>query len=130
MLARLYVDGESWEIMGNVVDNFLPYSNTLNPSRGGKIYATTEAKVRTVTVDEIKLELNEFDDIVKFFESCQASTNKFSVTVSIAEECKDGAMEYIYTNCLIQGEPNFSLFEKKIDGFEFGYENRIIKGGA
>ena len=40
-IARLYIDGEAWEIMGNVVDSFLPYSNTVEASRSGKIYATT-----------------------------------------------------------------------------------------
>lgn len=125
--ARLYVEGESWEIMGNVTDSFLPYENSLEASRSGKIYATTEAKVRTVEVDEIKIDLTEFADIVAFFESCKASTTRFSVTVAIGEECDEGFIEYIYTNCLIQGTPEFSLFERKVENFEFGYEARTIK---
>lgn len=126
-IARLYVDGESWEIMGNVVDNFLPYSNTIEASRAGRIYATSEAKVKTLSVDDVKLDITEFPDIVEFFESCTASTNRFNVTVAIGEDCSEGFVEYHYTGCLIQGEPEFSLFEKKISGFEVAYETRIVK---
>lgn len=125
--ARLYVEGESWEIMGNVTDSFLSYENTLEASRSGKVYGSTEAKVKTVSVDEIKVNLDEFEEIVAFFDSCKASTNYFSVTVAIGEDCDDGFFEYVYTNCLVQGSPEFSLFEKKIENFEFGYESRTVK---
>lgn len=125
--ARLYVDGEGWEIVGNITDNFLPYTNTLEASRSGRIYATTEPKPRTVTVDDIKVELDEFEDVVDFLESCKASNNRFAMTVAIGEDCDDGFMEYHYIGCLISGDPSFSLFERKISGFEVGYEQRIIK---
>lgn len=126
--ARIYVDGESWEISGDVKDSFLPYENSLEASRSGKVYATTEAKVRTVSVDTIFCQLDEFDDIVKWFESCEASTNGFTVTIAIGEDCQE-PYEYIYTGCLLNGAPEFSLFNKKIESFEFGYSNRTVKKG-
>lgn len=124
-IARLYVEGQPWEIMGNVVDSFLPYTNTVEASRGGKIYATAESRVRTVAVDDVKLDPSEFDAIQVFFSTC--SSKRFSVTVALDEDCEDGALEYIYLGCLLQGEPEFSLFERKISNFEFGYTQRIIK---
>lgn len=126
--ARLYVDGQSWEISGEVKDSFLPYENTLEASRSGKIYATTEARARMVTVDTIYCQVDEFDDIVKFFESCKASTNGFTVTVAIGEDCQE-PYEVIYTGCLINGTPEFSMFSKKIESFEFGYSGRTVKKG-
>lgn len=127
-IARLYVDGESWEISGDVKDSFLPYENSLEASRSGKIYATTEARARTVSVDTIFCQLEEFDQIVKFLEGCNASTNGFTVTVAIGEDCTE-PYEVIYTGCLISGTPEFSPFNKKIESFEFGYSNRTIKKG-
>lgn len=127
-IARLYVDGESWEISGDVKDSFIPYENSLEASRSGKIYATTEARARTVSVDTIFCQLDEISDIVKFFESCTASTNGFTVTVAIGEDCAE-PYEVIYTGCLISGTPEYSLFNKKIESFEFGYSNRTIKKG-
>lgn len=126
--ARLYVDGEAWEISGDVTDSFLPYENTLEASRSGKIYATTEARARTVSIDNIFCQLDEFNDIVKWFESCTASTNGFAVTIVIGEDCEE-PVEYIYTGCLISGTPEFSLFNKKIESFEFGYSGRTVKKG-
>ena len=122
--GNIFVDGESWEIKGNVTDKFLAYSNTLEASRGGKLYASTETAVKMVSVDEIKLDLNEFEDIAAFFQGCKASSTKFTATVAIADDCDEGSLEYVYTGCLMQGEPEFSFFEKKITGFEFGYEKR------
>lgn len=127
-IARLYVDGESWEISGDVKDSFLPYENSLEASRSGKIYATTEARARTVSVDTIFCQLEEFDQIVKFLEGCNASTNGFTVTVAIGEDCQE-PYEVIYTGCLISGTPEFSPFNKKIESFEFGYSNRTVKKG-
>jgi len=130
-IARLYIDGEAWEIMGNVVDSFLPYSNTVEASRSGKIYATTESRVRTVKVDDVKLDISEFDAIQQFFTGC--GSKRFNVTVAINEDCApglagpDGYIEYHYVNCLLQGEPEFSLFERTVKNFEFGYEARIIR---
>lgn len=123
--ARLYVDGETWEIMGNVVDSFLPYSNSLEASRSGRIFSTTETKVRMLTVDDVKLDVDEFEDIAAFLQEC--ASKRFSVTVAIDEDCGDGSTEFHYLNCLIQGEPSFSIFEKKISGFEVGYEDRIAQ---
>lgn len=129
-LARLYVDGEPWEIMGNVTDSFLPYSNKVEASRSGKIYATTESRVRTVKVDDVKLNIDEFDAIQAYFSTC--GSKRFNVSVALNEDCALGAvgaeeaMEYHYINCLLQGEPEFSLFERKIGNFEFAYEARVI----
>lgn len=128
-LARIYVDGEPWEIMGNVTDSFLPYTNTVESSRSGKIYATTESRVRTVSVDDVKLNIDEFDAIQNYFTTC--GSKRFNVSIAINEDCPgaltgDGAIEYIYLNCLLQGEPEFSLFERKIGNFEFAYESRVI----
>lgn len=125
--ARLYVDGEAWEISGNVTDSFLPYSNTIEASRSGRVYATTEARARLVTVENIMADLDEFADVVAFFESCAASTTRFNVTVAFGEDCADGFTEYHYTGCLVSGEPEYSLFERRITSFEFAYEARVIK---
>lgn len=127
-IARLYVDGESWEISGEVKDSFLPYENSLEASRSGKLYANTESRARMVTVDTIYCQLDEFEEIVKFFESCNASTNGFTVTVAVGEDCQE-PYEIIYTGCLINGTPEFSMFSKKIESFEFGYSGRAIKKG-
>lgn len=130
-LARLYVDGQTWEIMGNVTDSFLPYTNTVEASRSGKIYATTESRVRTVAVDDVKLNIDEFDEIQAYFTTC--GSKRFNVTVAINEDCgpgtigAEGLIEYHYINCLLQGEPEFSLFERKIGNFEFAYEARFIR---
>ena len=87
-IARLYIDGEAFEIMGNVTDSFLPYSNTIEASRSGKIYATTEARVRTVKVDDVKLDISEFDEIQSFFSNC--GSKRFNMTVAINEDCGPG----------------------------------------
>lgn len=122
-IARFYVDGESWEIMGNVADSFLPYTNSLEASRSGRVYATTETKVKTLKVDEIKAEPDEFQAIADFLSNC--ASKRFACTVVFDEDCGEGFTEYHYTNCLLSGEPEFSIFEKKISGFEVGYEQRI-----
>lgn len=127
-IARLYVDGEPWEIMGNVTDNFLGYSNTVEASRTGRPYVTTESKVRTVAVDTVKLDIREFDQIVEFFDTCSAK--RFNVTVAFNEDCPDdadGFTEYHYVNCVLQGEPEFSPFERALSNFEFAYETRIVQ---
>ena len=130
-IARLYIDGQNFEIMGNVVDKFSAYNNTLEASRSGKIYATTESTVRIVKVDDVKLDISEFDEIRSFFSTC--GSKRFNVTVSINEDCasavagEDGYIEHHYINCIIQGEPEFSIFERKISNFEFGYESCIIR---
>ena len=69
-IARIFVDGEAWEIMGNVQDNFLPYTNEVNASRSGRIFATTESKARMLKVDTIKATPAEFPDVIAFFETC------------------------------------------------------------
>jgi hypothetical protein len=130
-LARLYIDGEPWEVMGNVVDSFLPYTNSVEASRGGRIYASTESRVRTVSVDDVKLDINEFEAIANFFSGC--GNKRFNVTVALNEDCpadlENGYTEYHYVDCLLQGEPEFSIFEKKVSNFEFGYGQRIIRNG-
>ena len=129
-LARIYVDGEPWEIMGNVTDSFLPYTNSVESSRSGRIYATTESRVRTVSVDDVKLNIDEFDEIQNYFTTC--GSKRFNVSVAINEDCpggidgSEGAIEYHYISCVLQGEPEFSLFERKIGNFEFAYEARYI----
>lgn len=122
-VARFYVDGENWEIMGNVVDKFLPYTNSLEASRSGRIFSNTETKVRTVSVDDIKLDTSEFEAIESFLVNC--SSKRFNVTLSIDEDCPETAAEFNYLNCIIEGEPEYSPFEKKISNFSFGYEDRV-----
>lgn len=130
-IARVYIDGEPWEIMGNVVDSFLPYTNSVEASRSGRNYATTESRVRTLAIDDVKLDISEFENIQLFFTGC--GSKRFNVTVAINEDCgpglagADGYIEYHYINCLLQGEPEFSLFERKIGNFEVAYEARIIR---
>ena len=86
--ARLYVDGETWEIMGNVVDSFLPFTNSLSASRSGKLYANTEAKPKMVKVDEIKVTPDEFLLVEDFFKACAGK--RFNLTIAYGEDCDDG----------------------------------------
>lgn len=130
-LARLYIDGEPWEIMGNVVDSFLKYSNDLQASRGGRIYPSTESRVPTVAVDSVMADNDEFPLIAEFFNSC--SGRRFNVMVEFtADDCGGsppvnilGGLEYHYIDCLIQGEPEYSMAERTISNFEFGYSRMI-----
>ena len=131
-LARLYINGEPWEIMGIVVDNFLGYSNDLQAARSGRIYANTESKVKTVAVDSVMADEDEFPLIDDFLNSC--SGRRFNVTVEFtADNCGDvlgglvAGLEYHYLDCMIQGEPEYSPAERKISGFEFGYSQRVTR---
>lgn len=125
-LARIYVDGQNWEFMGEVTDKFLPFTNTLAASRSGRIYATSEAKPRMLTVEEIKVNPDEVEEIEAFLIEC--STKRMNITVSLDADCASGEQEFIYLNCLLSGDPEHGMFARKISGFEVGYEDRIVKG--
>lgn len=131
-LARLYIDGEPWEIMGNVTDSFLKYSNDLQAARSGRIYPSTESRVPTVSVDSVMSDNDEFPLIEAFFNSC--SGRRFNVTVEFtSDDCGDtvpgviAGLEYHYLDCLIQGEPEYSIAERQISNFEFGYTRRVTR---
>jgi hypothetical protein len=115
--------------MGNIEDDFLPYENKATPSRSGRVYAVTDAKVRTVKVDSVMVDDSEFEAVRDFLSVC--SSRRFTVTVDQGTDCGTiaggGSTRTIYTQCLIQGSPTHSKFERKISGFEFAYTDSVIK---
>ena len=131
-IARIYIDGDALEIIGNVTDKFLKYSNELMASRGGRIYASTESKVPTVTVENLMFDNDEYPPFEQFLNSC--SSRRFNCTVEFLNDgCGDAVsaaiagLEYNYIDCIIQGEPEYSFAERKISGFEFGYSRLVTR---
>ena len=129
--ATIYIDGDALSFMGNVTDKFLPYNNTIEAARDGRIFVTSEAAVKTVSVDDLKIDIEEFPAIKQFFSEC--GSKKFNVSIVFDEDCAsdlgNGNKTYHYIDCIIQGEPEFSIFERKISNFEFGYSRSFIKLG-
>jgi hypothetical protein len=122
-VSQLQIDGQTWEIMGNITSDFLPYTNTVEASRSGKLFTTSEAKAKTVTVENIMLDPNEFSVIKAYFSQC--GSKRFNVTVSKDQDCGTGSVQHNYINCVLSGEPKYSLFENKMSDFEFAYETHI-----
>jgi hypothetical protein len=129
-ISQLIFEGETWEISGNVTDQFIAYTNTVEASRSGKLYTTTESKARMVTVENVMVDPREFTLIKSFFQTCGG--RKFNLTVTKNADCATtdglGQLEYHYLNCVLQGELEFSLFENKVSNFEFAYESSIERG--
>lgn len=124
--AHLYVEGEEWSIMGNVVDSFVPYTNNVETARNGRTFPNQETRTRKLRVDEVKADPAELDAILEFFEGCRAVNDKFVVTVVLNDDCDpQNGGRWDYFGALINGEgAEFSIFERKITGLEFSYEER------
>ncbi len=129
MITNMFIDGENWEIKGDVEFDLANFEVKLEASNSGAIYGTKEAVARIVAVDEIKANPKDIPKIIEFLTSCKATTEKFTATLVLGEDCSDSVSEYIFSGCLINGTPKYSISEKKIDGFEFGYEQVTMKGG-
>ncbi len=129
--AIIYINGEDIEFMGNVTDKFLPYTNTNEVSRSGKVYTTTEAAVRTVTVENLMFEIAAYAEFKTFIAQC--GSKKFNVSMVFDEDCAadlaNGNKTVHYTGCVLQGEPEYSYFERKITGFEFAYSDVVTHIG-
>ncbi len=125
----MFIEGENWEIKGDVEFDLTHIEQKLEASNSGAIFGTSEATPKIASVDEIKANPKDIPKIIAFFTSCKALSEKFTVTMVFAGECNNGASELIFSGCLINGKPKYSINEKKIDGFEFGFEKVTPKGG-
>jgi hypothetical protein len=129
--AVVIINGDQIEFMGDITISPLPYTNTAEASRSGRVFTTSEAKPRTLTIEGIKVDLSEIKRFTQFFETC--GTKRFTLTVVIDEDCAEedgGANRYHFVNCVLQGEFEAALFGRSVSGFEVAYEQCIEVDGA
>lgn len=126
-IANVFVDGEPWEIMGNVTDEFLNFTNDVEASRSGRIFVKTESKARKLSIDSVKATPQEYKELFAFLSTC--GTSRFTLTIVLDAECEDTLTRIDYTNAVIMGDPSMSLFEQTVSGFEVAYEACVISNG-
>jgi len=125
--GQVFIDGQPWEIMGNVTDKFTSFINEAEASRSGRVFVKSEAKAKMLSVDSVKVDPQDFEDLVAFFSTC--GSRRFTLTVVLDDDCDDGSLTIDYLNAFLVGEPEFSIFERTISGFEVAYETRVTTDG-
>lgn len=123
--ARIYIEGFPWEIMGEITDSFLGYTNEAQPTRGNRNYIKSSAKVKMLKIENIMVDPNEQQAFEDYFANC--GTKQFPLTVVTGEGCDEGVFnqEVIYRNSAIEGEPEYAVFGNAITGFQVSYEQKV-----
>lgn len=124
-IARIYIEGQPWEIMGNIADSFLGYTNEAMPTRGNRNYIKTTAKTKTLKIDNIMVNPAEQQAFEDYFSSC--GTKRFPLTVVTGEGCDEDefSQEVIYRQAALEGDPEYSIFDNTITGFQVSYEEKV-----
>ena len=124
--ARLIIDGEDLDFMGDIEDKFLGYTNTASASRSGRNYIESQPTPRMVSVGDIMANPDDLERIEDFFTNC--GERRFTATIALSDGCDspiDGASRIHYINCVLEGDsPTANLITKKVSDFEFSYERR------
>jgi hypothetical protein len=130
-IAQVYIDGAAIDFMGNTEDSFLGYTNTVEAARSGNIFVSSEPKAKTLKIDDLKMEPDQFETLSNFLSNC--GSKSFNITLSKNEDCggslQNAFTEDNYIKCYLTGEPSYSHFENKISGFEVAYQNKITRSG-
>ena len=124
--ARLYIKGEGLDFAGSVKDKFRATINETQTARSGVNYPKTVVATKTLSIDDVLTTRKGFIKLVAFLNDCD--NQKFPVTVAFDVACGTGEepSEFIYTGCTLEGEPEYDMFENKITGFVFAYEERQV----